>query len=160
MLQVNLISGQNNFNLGWFALSLSLFMIMNTRDKEITDQPGLNHFDMKSNSTCNIHIELDVCCNLSPYLGSMRQYYYFWQLQYSLSAPEVSFFKAALQVFFPMGNVHPLEDVVSITYWMSWHGTIKISVPADAWGLRPLWILTLFLCTGIKEWAIRWRKTS
>ena len=52
-------------------LSLSLFMIMNTRDKEITDQPGLNHFDLKSNSTCNINIELDVCCNLSPYLGSM-----------------------------------------------------------------------------------------
>ena len=77
MLQVNLISGQNNFNLGWFALSLSLFMIMNTRDEEITDQPGLNHFDMKSNSTCNIHIELDVCCNLSPYLGSMWQCYYF-----------------------------------------------------------------------------------
>ena len=36
-------------------ISLSLFMIMNTRDKEITDQPRLNHFDLKSNSTCNIH---------------------------------------------------------------------------------------------------------
>ena len=31
-------------------------MIMNTRDKEITDQPRLNHFDLKSNSTCNIYI--------------------------------------------------------------------------------------------------------
>ena len=28
-------------------------MIMNTRDKEITDQRRLNHFDLKSNSTCN-----------------------------------------------------------------------------------------------------------
>ena len=30
-------------------------MIMNTRDKEITDQPTgrLNHFDLKSNLTCN-----------------------------------------------------------------------------------------------------------
>ena len=36
MLQVNLISGQNDFNLGWFVISLSLFMVMNTRDKEIT----------------------------------------------------------------------------------------------------------------------------
>ena len=31
-------------------------MIMNTRDKEITDQPRLNHFDLKSNSTCNIYL--------------------------------------------------------------------------------------------------------
>ena len=31
---------------------------MNTRDKEITDQPKLNHFDLKSNSTCNIYIRL------------------------------------------------------------------------------------------------------
>jgi len=31
-------------------------MIMDTRDKEITDQPRLNHFDLKSNSTCNIYI--------------------------------------------------------------------------------------------------------
>ena len=30
-------------------------MIMNTRDKEITDQPRLNHFDLKSKSTCNIY---------------------------------------------------------------------------------------------------------
>ena len=37
-------------------ISLSLFMIMNTRDKEITDQPRLNHFDLKSNSTCNRYI--------------------------------------------------------------------------------------------------------
>ena len=29
-------------------------MIMNTRDKEMTDQPRLNHFDLKSNSTCNM----------------------------------------------------------------------------------------------------------
>ena len=28
-------------------------MVMNTRDKEITDQPKLNHFDLNSNSTCN-----------------------------------------------------------------------------------------------------------
>ena len=35
-------------------ISLSSFMIVNTRDKEITDQPRLNHFDLKSNSTCNI----------------------------------------------------------------------------------------------------------
>ena len=54
MLQVNLISGQNDFNQGWFVISLSLFMITNTRDKEITDQPRLNHFDLKSNSNCNI----------------------------------------------------------------------------------------------------------
>jgi len=30
---------------------------MNTRDKEITDQPRLNHFDLKSNSTCNIYTQ-------------------------------------------------------------------------------------------------------
>ena len=32
-------------------------MITNTRDKEnlITDQPRLNHFDLKSNSNCNIY---------------------------------------------------------------------------------------------------------
>ena len=41
---LNLISGQNDFNLGWFVTSLSLFMIMNTRDKEITDQPRLKSF--------------------------------------------------------------------------------------------------------------------
>ena len=29
-------------------------MVINTRDKEITDQPRLNHFDLKSNSTCII----------------------------------------------------------------------------------------------------------
>ena len=34
-------------------------MIMNTRDKEITDQPRLNHFDLKSNSNRNIYIRLD-----------------------------------------------------------------------------------------------------
>ena len=56
MLQINLISGQNDFNLGCFVISLSLLMIMNTRDKEITDQPRLNHFDLKSNSTCNIYL--------------------------------------------------------------------------------------------------------
>ena len=55
MLQVNLISGQNDFNLGLFVIAFSLFMVMNTRDKEITDQPRFNHFDLKSNSTCNIH---------------------------------------------------------------------------------------------------------
>ena len=60
MLQVNLISGQNDFNLGWFVLSLSLFMIMNTRDKEITDQPKLNHFDLKSKSTCNVYIVVQI----------------------------------------------------------------------------------------------------
>jgi len=43
MLQINLISGQNDLNPGWFVISLSLLMIMNTRDKEITDQPKLNH---------------------------------------------------------------------------------------------------------------------
>ena len=59
LLQVNLISGQNDFNLSRFVISLSLFMIMNTRDKEITDQPRLNHFDLKSNSTCNIWRILD-----------------------------------------------------------------------------------------------------
>ena len=37
-------------------ISLSPFMIMNTRDKEITDQLRLNHFDLKSNSTCNTNI--------------------------------------------------------------------------------------------------------
>ena len=42
--RLNLISGQNDFNLGWFVISLSLFMIMNTRDKEITDQPRLKSF--------------------------------------------------------------------------------------------------------------------
>ena len=56
MLQINLISGQNDFNLGCFVISLSLLMIMNTRDREITDQPKLNHFDLKSNSTCNIYL--------------------------------------------------------------------------------------------------------
>ena len=39
-------------------------MIMNTRDKEITDQPRLNHFDLKSNSTCNIHINIVIGFNL------------------------------------------------------------------------------------------------
>ena len=33
---------------GWFVISLSLFMIMNTIYKEITYQPRLNHFDLKS----------------------------------------------------------------------------------------------------------------
>ena len=42
--RLNLISGQNDFNLGWFVISLSLFMIMNTRDKEITNQPRLKSF--------------------------------------------------------------------------------------------------------------------
>ena len=37
-------------------MSLSLFMIMNTRDKEMTDQPRLNHFDQKSNLTGNIYM--------------------------------------------------------------------------------------------------------
>ena len=31
-------------------------MIMNTRDKEMTDQPRLKDFDLKSNSTSNINI--------------------------------------------------------------------------------------------------------
>ena len=35
-------------------------MIMNTRDKEITDQPRLNHFDLKSNSTCNIYTAMQI----------------------------------------------------------------------------------------------------
>ena len=32
-------------------------MIMNTRDKEITDQPRLNHFDPKSNLAYNIYVK-------------------------------------------------------------------------------------------------------
>ena len=43
--RLNLISGQNDFNLDWFVISLSLFMILNARDKEITDQSRLNNFD-------------------------------------------------------------------------------------------------------------------
>ena len=35
-------------------------MIMNTRDNEITDQPRLNHFDLKSNSTCNIYTAMQI----------------------------------------------------------------------------------------------------
>ena len=35
-----MISGQNDVNLGLFVISLSLFMIMNTRDKEITNKPS------------------------------------------------------------------------------------------------------------------------
>ena len=54
--RLNLISGQNDINLGLFVISLSLFMIMNTTDKEIADQPRLNHFDLKSNLTCNIPV--------------------------------------------------------------------------------------------------------
>jgi len=42
--RLNLILGQNDFNVGWFVISLSLFMIMNTRDKEITDQSRLKSF--------------------------------------------------------------------------------------------------------------------
>ena len=38
--RLNLILGQNDFN----VISLSLFMIMNTRDKEITDQSRLKSF--------------------------------------------------------------------------------------------------------------------
>ena len=37
-------------------ISLSL-LVMNTRDKEITDQPRLNRFDLKSNSACNTYIK-------------------------------------------------------------------------------------------------------
>ena len=33
-------------------------MIMNTRDKEITDQPRLKSFDLKSNLTCNIYTSI------------------------------------------------------------------------------------------------------
>ena len=34
-------------------------MTMNTKDKEITDQPSFNHFDLKSNLTCNTYIPLN-----------------------------------------------------------------------------------------------------
>ena len=39
-------------------------MIINTRDKEIRDQPRLNHFDLKSKSTCNMYIPFT---NSDPY---------------------------------------------------------------------------------------------
>ena len=32
-------------------------MIMNTEYKEITHQRRLNHFDLKSNSTCNMYLD-------------------------------------------------------------------------------------------------------
>ena len=42
--RLNLISGQNDFNLGWFVISLSLVFIIINRDKEITNQPRLKSF--------------------------------------------------------------------------------------------------------------------
>ena len=85
MLQVNLISGQNDFNLGWFVISLSLFLVMNTRDKEITDQPRLNHFDLKSNSTCNKYIHTENApykCNTITIIVIRRaSSWYLWHLE-------------------------------------------------------------------------------
>ena len=60
-----MISGQNDFNLGWFETSLSLFMIMNTRDKEITDQPRLKSFwpEIKFNLQ---HIYTSIMYHIKP----------------------------------------------------------------------------------------------
>ena len=91
------------FNLGWFVIiiSLSLFMIMNTRDKEITDQPRLNHFDLKWNSTCNIILYMKLLLLLlsllllllllllSPYLVWPFQCLYFSQTDPADDEPSV-----------------------------------------------------------------------
>lgn len=39
--KLNIISSQNDFNLGRFSNSLSPFMIMNTSHKEITNQTSV-----------------------------------------------------------------------------------------------------------------------
>ena len=43
-----------------------MFMIMNTRDKEITDQSRLKHFDLKSNLTCNIYTGTSIMYHIKP----------------------------------------------------------------------------------------------
>ena len=59
-------------------ISLSPFMIMNTRDKEITDQPRLNHFDLKSNSTCNRYmLSMDHETIIAPWLIIIVFYVHF-----------------------------------------------------------------------------------
>ena len=44
MLQVNLIAGQNDFNLVSFVISLNLVLIIINTDKKITNQPRLKSF--------------------------------------------------------------------------------------------------------------------
>lgn len=41
--ELNLTLGQNDFTLGWFFVSLSIYL-MNTRHKEIAIQPRLKPF--------------------------------------------------------------------------------------------------------------------
>ena len=57
--RLNLISGQNDFNLGWFGI-ISLYWLKIREDQSvnvITDQPSLNNSDQKSNLTCYIYLK-------------------------------------------------------------------------------------------------------
>ena len=54
--RLNLISGQNDFNLGWFVISLYLVFIIIKKDKEITNQPRLKSFWPEIKLICDIYI--------------------------------------------------------------------------------------------------------
>ena len=125
MSQISLISGQNDFNLGWFVISLSFFMIMNTKYKEITNQPRLKSFwpEIKFN------------------------------LQHILQVILVLFLQRSwccfLSVLPDKGNVG--HEVISVVVWPClYHCEVKYGLIAAAWSAFTCWRLTSYQISNVK----------
>ena len=89
-VKINLISGQNDFNLGWFLISLFLVFIITNKDKEITNQPRLKSFWPETNlafNTCKLVSEQDITWNiyLKPWIDdflSLNEWKLNWPLPF------------------------------------------------------------------------------
>ena len=69
--RLNFISGQNEFNQGWFVISLYLVFIIIKRGKEITNQARLNSFWPEIKLTCNVYKSLSNQVNARNIIASM-----------------------------------------------------------------------------------------